>query len=417
MDASTFINDPARQQSTGSLMAVDTSPVAAPSSSSSFSSPSSVLPPPAIGPTTTTGPTPVSASSTNVTLASSAATSPPKSNDTDAFSHEKGISEILECPICQDIFRDACETICGHTFCEFCINKWLEKHTTCPVCSAKEARPIHASFTLREVVRAYKKFASIPDDNSLIDTDSGITIDFEEAKRKGNDAYNRSEFALAIDFYSRAIKKAPHDHVLYSNRAQAYIRLGQFRRALDDVERTLALCPTSVKALIRKSKCLEELGEVNAALLAMKNAKQVSNSGEFENEINSNLIRLQALTRVPAPSVAASSSASAPQQMPPQAPAFSYYTPSPAAWSSTSSPAPPPSAAAYPYYSYPAAPPPAAAPVLPPPPAAAVPPASRSSSSSNAVPPPVYHARPPNSGSSGGNNSRRSRNQNECVVM
>jgi hypothetical protein len=123
------------------------------------------------------------------------------------------------------------------------------------------------------------------------------------------------------------VRKAPHDHVLYSNRAQACkccrdpscfvfltslcedIRLGQFRRALDDVERTLALCPSSgteqmlplsfgsliyvcillVKALIRKSKCMEELGDVPGALQAMQQAKQVASGGEFEAEINSNL--------------------------------------------------------------------------------------------------------------------------------
>jgi hypothetical protein len=41
-------------------------------------------------------------------------------------------SKELTCSICHDIFRNFVVTNCLQTFCEQCINDWLEKNNTCP---------------------------------------------------------------------------------------------------------------------------------------------------------------------------------------------------------------------------------------------------------------------------------------------
>lgn len=42
------------------------------------------------------------------------------------------------CPICYDPIRyPACANPCNHMFCEPCINKWMLKKNTCPVCRTK----------------------------------------------------------------------------------------------------------------------------------------------------------------------------------------------------------------------------------------------------------------------------------------
>jgi hypothetical protein len=42
-------------------------------------------------------------------------------------------AEEYMCSICQDIFRDPVVTnCCLQSFCEQCINKWLETNYTCP---------------------------------------------------------------------------------------------------------------------------------------------------------------------------------------------------------------------------------------------------------------------------------------------
>jgi len=39
----------------------------------------------------------------------------------------------LVCSICQDIFKNPVFTsCCSQTFCEECINEWLEKNASCP---------------------------------------------------------------------------------------------------------------------------------------------------------------------------------------------------------------------------------------------------------------------------------------------
>jgi len=43
--------------------------------------------------------------------------------------------ETLECPICRDNIHGECMvTKCGHKYCAYCINQWLENSPTCPYC-------------------------------------------------------------------------------------------------------------------------------------------------------------------------------------------------------------------------------------------------------------------------------------------
>ncbi|XP_018334222.1 postreplication repair E3 ubiquitin-protein ligase RAD18-like [Agrilus planipennis] len=44
------------------------------------------------------------------------------------------IKEELICSICEDEFRDAVIFHCSHTYCKSCIEEWLVRHNTCPIC-------------------------------------------------------------------------------------------------------------------------------------------------------------------------------------------------------------------------------------------------------------------------------------------
>lgn len=39
-----------------------------------------------------------------------------------------------ECPICQETIATPKITSCRHTFCQACLDKWLETNNTCPMC-------------------------------------------------------------------------------------------------------------------------------------------------------------------------------------------------------------------------------------------------------------------------------------------
>ncbi|RIA94116.1 hypothetical protein C1645_690129, partial [Glomus cerebriforme] len=65
-----------------------------------------------------------------------------------------------------------------------------------------------------------------------------------------------NNFTAAIDEYSRGIKLEPHHVPLLSNRAEAYLRLNQFGKALSDVEIVLKYENDHLKATFRKGKAL-----------------------------------------------------------------------------------------------------------------------------------------------------------------
>eukprot|EP00005_Dracoamoeba_jomungandri_P001152 CAMPEP_0174259432 /NCGR_PEP_ID=MMETSP0439-20130205/8252_1 /TAXON_ID=0 /ORGANISM="Stereomyxa ramosa, Strain Chinc5" /LENGTH=550 /DNA_ID=CAMNT_0015343319 /DNA_START=36 /DNA_END=1685 /DNA_ORIENTATION=+ len=88
-----------------------------------------------------------------------------------------------------------------------------------------------------------------------------------EAKEEGNEHFRNGRFPEAVECYSEAIKRNPEDHVLYSNRAACYTKLGAYPLGLKDCDECIRLKPDFVKAYSRKGaiqffmkdyhKCLE----------------------------------------------------------------------------------------------------------------------------------------------------------------
>jgi stress-induced-phosphoprotein 1 len=63
----------------------------------------------------------------------------------------------------------------------------------------------------------------------------------EELKKKGNEEFKNQNFEASIEYYSQAMKIEPQNHILFSNRAQAFLKLKRFEDALVDIQKTIEI--------------------------------------------------------------------------------------------------------------------------------------------------------------------------------
>ncbi|GLA27457.1 hypothetical protein AnigIFM63326_004664 [Aspergillus niger] len=81
-------------------------------------------------------------------------------------------------------------------------------------------------------------------------------------KTKGNDHFNKGQYYLAIDWYSKALDTSPTTDealIIRLNRALTYLKTHQFDAALYDLKTVLSDQESSEKALFRKSQALYHL--------------------------------------------------------------------------------------------------------------------------------------------------------------
>src|SRR6266542_3542046 len=91
-------------------------------------------------------------------------------------------------------------------------------------------------------------------DKSEQSIDNKKIFSANDFRHRGNNYFALNNFTAAINEYSNGIKLEPHNITLLSNRAEAYLRLNQFKKALNDVEIVLNYECNHLKATFRKGK-------------------------------------------------------------------------------------------------------------------------------------------------------------------
>ncbi|XP_015582166.1 ankyrin-1 [Ricinus communis] len=86
-----------------------------------------------------------------------------------------------------------------------------------------------------------------------------------EAKARGDDAFKRKDYRMAVDAYTQAIDLDPTDAILLSNRSLCWIRLGQPEHALADAKTCRSLRPDWTKACYREGAALRLLQRFDEA--------------------------------------------------------------------------------------------------------------------------------------------------------
>eukprot|EP00656_Telonema_subtile_P015803 TRINITY_DN18310_c0_g1_i1.p1 TRINITY_DN18310_c0_g1~~TRINITY_DN18310_c0_g1_i1.p1 ORF type:complete len:265 (+),score=33.25 TRINITY_DN18310_c0_g1_i1:147-941(+) len=107
--------------------------------------------------------TPVTASIYASTPHTSAAMSPPGSalavRATVSIGELDWLFDELKCGVCLCTLCDPVTTVCGHSFCQECIESWASKTGGCPTCKAHIGRraQLNVSNTLKAIVEAASK--------------------------------------------------------------------------------------------------------------------------------------------------------------------------------------------------------------------------------------------------------------------
>ena len=73
-------------------------------------------------------------------------------------------------------------------------------------------------------------------------------------KDEGNKAFNELKFDLSIKLYSEAIELNSKNHIYYSNRAEAYLKIYEWKKAKEDAEKCIELAPNFKKGYLRYLK-------------------------------------------------------------------------------------------------------------------------------------------------------------------
>ncbi|XP_064613222.1 uncharacterized protein LOC135477004 [Liolophura sinensis] len=66
---------------------------------------------------------------------------------------------------------------------------------------------------------------------------------FLEKIQHSNEAIQSGDFQTAVKLYTEAIQLDPTNHILYSNRSAAYIKLHQYKKGLEDAQKSRDLNP------------------------------------------------------------------------------------------------------------------------------------------------------------------------------
>lgn len=95
------------------------------------------------------------------------------------------------------------------------------------------------------------------------------------AKNRGNAAFGKGDFKVAVDEFTEAIKHDPTDHVFYSNRSGAYASLNQFEEALNDANQCIEINQAFGKGYSRKGLALLKMNKLKDAKAAYEEGLKI----------------------------------------------------------------------------------------------------------------------------------------------
>ncbi|XP_037677219.1 LON peptidase N-terminal domain and RING finger protein 3 isoform X1 [Choloepus didactylus] len=176
----------------------------------------------------------------------------------------------FKCRKCHGFLSNPVSLSCGHTFCKLCLERGRAADRRCALCGVKFSALMVATGrgcgTRRAGQQAPPPLRVNVVLSGLLDKLFPGPARASQLRHEGNRLYRERQMEAALLKYNEAVRLAPNDHLLYSNRSQIYFTLESHEDALHDAEIACKLCPKGFKAHFRKAQALATLGKVDEAL-------------------------------------------------------------------------------------------------------------------------------------------------------
>lgn len=147
----------------------------------------------------------------------------------------------------------------------------------------------HSDSKVRQALRDAERIMKKKEDEAYIDPEIS-----KKVRQEGNELFLAGKWPESIAKYTDAIKRNPEDAAPYSNRAAAYMKLGEFPMAMKDCERCLEIDPTFVKAYIRKGNIQLFMKEYHKCLTTFQKGLELApNNKELRQGLMKTNMKIQ----------------------------------------------------------------------------------------------------------------------------
>ncbi|XP_043752056.1 LON peptidase N-terminal domain and RING finger protein 3 isoform X3 [Cervus elaphus] len=165
----------------------------------------------------------------------------------------------FKCRKCHGFLSDPVSLSCGHTFCKLCLERGRAADRRCALCGVKLSALMVTTGRARGTRRAGQQAPPPLRVNVVL---SGLLGKLfpgparaSQLRHEGNRLYRERQVEAALLKYNEAVRLAPNDHLLYSNRSQIYFTLESHEDALHDAEIACKLRPMGFKETPERPHC------------------------------------------------------------------------------------------------------------------------------------------------------------------
>eukprot|EP00308_Calcidiscus_leptoporus_P024443 CAMPEP_0119378592 /NCGR_PEP_ID=MMETSP1334-20130426/49016_1 /TAXON_ID=127549 /ORGANISM="Calcidiscus leptoporus, Strain RCC1130" /LENGTH=615 /DNA_ID=CAMNT_0007397857 /DNA_START=63 /DNA_END=1906 /DNA_ORIENTATION=+ len=156
--------------------------------------------------------------------------------------------------------------------------RWMRKHDDQPDLLCVRGKALYGTGQLEQALKHFAEALRLDPDHTASRKMRVKLKEIEATKARGNEAFQSRRYDEAIAAYSETMLLDP-DNVdlnltLYTNRATAKFKAGDFLGCVSDCDAALNLQPQHIKALLRRGAARLELEEYKAAISDYEQAEQ-----------------------------------------------------------------------------------------------------------------------------------------------